>query len=134
MKAITALTLAILCASPLAGAHEAGHDNVEVLQQQALPNAPGKQAMMLTVTYAPGQASAAHSHPGSVMAYVLEGSVVSQLQGQPPVTYKAGQYWYEPAGTVHLVSRNASASQPAKLLVWVLKDAGQAVLEPYAPR
>jgi len=62
---------------------------------------------------------------------VLEGSVVSQLKGQAPVTYKQGQYWYEPAGTVHLVSRNASKTQPAKLLVWVLKGQDQQVLEPY---
>ncbi len=127
MNIRTLLTLAVLSASPLASAH----DHVTILQQQTPPNAPGQQAIMLTVDYAPGQASAAHSHPGSVMAYVLEGSVVSQLQGQAPVTYKAGQYWYEPAGTVHLMSRNASSTKPAKLLVWVLKGADQKVLEPY---
>ncbi|EIK93426.1 cupin [Pseudomonas sp. M47T1] len=127
MNIRTLLATALLTASTFASAH----DNVHILQQQTPPNAPGQQAIMLTVDYAPGQASDAHSHPGSVMAYVLEGSVVSQLKGEAPVTYKQGQYWYEPAGTVHLMSRNASNTQPAKLLVWVLKGQDQQVLEPY---
>ncbi|MDE1166358.1 MAG: cupin domain-containing protein [Pseudomonas sp.] len=122
--------LLVLGASLSAHAHEAGHENVQVLQEKPLVNAPGKVATMLTVDYAPGQASAAHRHPGSVMAYVLQGTVVSQLKGEAAVTYKTGQYWYEPAGAVHVVSRNASKTKPAKLLVWVLKDEGQAVLEP----
>lgn len=131
MNIRTLLATALLTASTFASTFASAHDNVHILQQQTPPNAPGQQAIMLTVDYAPGQASDAHSHPGSVMAYVLEGSVVSQLKGEAPVTYKQGQYWYEPAGTVHLMSRNASNTQPAKLLVWVLKGQDQQVLEPY---
>ncbi len=125
------MNIRILLATALLSTSAFAHDNVHILQQQTPPNAPGQQAIMLTVDYAAGQASDAHSHPGSVMAYVLEGSVVSQLKGEAPVTYKQGQYWYEPAGAVHLVSRNASKTKPAKLLVWVLKGESQQVLEPY---
>ncbi len=61
--------------------------------------------MMLTVNYAPGQASIAHKHEGTAMAYVLEGAITSQVKGEPAKTYKAGEFWYEAAGSEHLVSK-----------------------------
>ncbi|AGI24475.1 cupin domain-containing protein [Pseudomonas sp. MT3] len=110
---------------------EAGNrERIAVQQEQKLPDAPGKKGLMITVAYAPGQASGAHVHSGSVFAYVLEGAVVSQLEGQEPVTYHAGQSWYEAPNTPHLVSRNASTQQPAKLLVWMLLDEDAPVLTP----
>jgi quercetin dioxygenase-like cupin family protein len=102
-------------------AHEAGGDErVIPLLHQALPEMAGKTGLLVRVDYAPGQASVAHTHPGSVFAYVLEGEVVSQLEGQQPHTYKAGESWYETPHIKHLVSKNASATKPAKLLVWLV--------------
>ncbi|MES2070904.1 MAG: cupin domain-containing protein [Pseudomonadota bacterium] len=111
--------------APAALAHETGNATVIQLRKQALPDAPGKNVIMVTVNYAPGQASDPHVHPGSVFAYVLEGEVISQLEGQEPVTYKAGDYWYETPKIGHLVSRNASSTKPAKLLVWLLVGDGE---------
>ncbi|MFJ4066504.1 cupin domain-containing protein [Pseudomonas sp. NPDC089996] len=127
---------ALLVAAGLLGgqatawAHGDVADQVKVLQEKQPSNAPGKNAVMLTVSYAPGEASPAHQHPGAVMAYVLEGAVVSKLNDEQETTYKAGEFWYEAPGTVHSVSRNASKTQPAKLLVWSLVDVGKAVTEP----
>ncbi|WP_430738557.1 cupin domain-containing protein [Pseudomonas putida] len=115
-----------------AWAHGDAADQVKILQLQQPSNAPGKSAVMLTVSYAPGQASPAHQHPGAVMAYVLEGAVVSKLNDEQEKTYKAGEYWYEAPGTVHSVSRNASKTRPAKLLVWSLVDEGKPVTLPYS--
>ncbi|QXI25924.1 cupin domain-containing protein [Pseudomonas vanderleydeniana] len=131
----TALATAVLLTSFGALAHEAGasQEKITVLQDQALLNAPGKKAMMLTVDYLPGQASAAHRHQGTAMAYVLEGEITSQVKGGPAITYKAGQSWYEPAGSEHLVSKNASNSKPAKLLVFMFMDEKDAVLTPLNP-
>lgn len=109
-------------------AHDpAAAETVRPILRQSLPDVPGKQATMLTVSYEPGQASAPHFHHGSVFAYVLEGSVVSQLEGAAAQTYTQGQSWYEPPRAHHLVSRNASDSQPAKLLVWLLGREGEPV-------
>ncbi|MFJ3050136.1 cupin domain-containing protein [Pseudomonas nitroreducens] len=108
----------------------ANPEKIEVQQEQKLPDAAGKKGLMITVSYEPGQASGAHVHSGSVFAYVLEGAVISQLEGQKPVTYQAGQSWYEAPNTPHLVSRNASDKKPAKLLVWMLLDEGAPVLTP----
>lgn len=134
LKTLTALTagLALLNFS-LAFAHETseGEEQVTVLHQHKMLNAPGKEATLLTVSYAPGQVSKPHVHPGSVLAYVAEGEVISQLKGEEPRRYKAGESWYEPAGSVHLQSRNASESKPAKLVVWVLNEEKAPILEPY---
>ena len=112
-------------------AHEAApSEKVNVLQEQMLKNAPGKKAMMLTVDYAPGQSSIAHKHEGTAMAYVLEGAITSQVKGEPAITYKAGEFWYEAAGSEHLVSKNASATEPAKLLVLMVMGKDEAVLIP----
>ncbi|WP_448680934.1 cupin domain-containing protein [Pseudomonas nicosulfuronedens] len=113
-------------------AHEADarSEKIAVQQEQKLPDAAGKKGLMITVSYEPGQSSGAHVHSGSVFAYVLEGAVISQLKGQKPVTYQAGQSWYEAPNTPHLVSRNASNEKPAKLLVWMLLDEKAPVLTP----
>lgn len=134
LKTLSALAAGLVLLNlPLAYAHEAGEgqEQVSILQDHKLLNAPGKQAILLTVDYAPGQRSVAHSHAGSVFAYVEEGEVISQLKGEEAKHYKAGESWYEPAGSVHLQSRNASESKPAKLVVWMLKGPKEAVLEPY---
>jgi quercetin dioxygenase-like cupin family protein len=114
----------------VASAHDAGEETTTLLQRQKLPDVPGKQVLMVMVSYAPGQASTPHFHAGSVFAYVVEGEVTSQLEGQPPVTYSVGQSWYEAPRVPHLVSKNASATQPAKLIAWLLVDEGGKAKEP----
>jgi quercetin dioxygenase-like cupin family protein len=68
------------------------------------------------VDYPPGRVGAAHKHPGFTLAYVLQGSVVAKVTGQPERTYKTGEMFYEAPGAVHEVSRNASQTEPARLL------------------
>jgi len=82
------------------------------------------------VDYAPGAASDPHVHPGSVFAYVLEGTVVSQLEGDEPTTYTKGQSWYESPKKPHVVSKNASKTEPAKLLVFLLSQEGESLKVP----
>jgi quercetin dioxygenase-like cupin family protein len=132
ISAMAALAAAALSLPPGAGAHEGhtgqdgatGQEARSILQRLPLPDAPGKHGVLLTVTYAPGQASNPHRHPGSVFAYVLEGEVVSQLADGKPVTYKQGDSWYETPLIAHAVSRNASATKPARLLVYMMLGEG----------
>ncbi|WP_160108044.1 cupin domain-containing protein [Pseudomonas izuensis] len=123
---LVALTLAV---STSAFAHDPS-EKVTILQDQMLKNVPGKKALMIEVDYKPGQSSIAHKHDGTAMAYVLEGSITSQVKGEKEVTYKAGEFWYEPAGSEHLVSKNASTTQPAKLLVFMVLSPDEKVLIP----
>ena len=105
-------------------------DSVSVLMKQPLADMAGKEATVLTVDYAPGAVSDPHVHPGSVFAYVLEGTVVTQLEGEQPMTYTKGQSWYESPKKPHVMSRNASATEPAKLLVFLLSQEGEALKVP----
>jgi quercetin dioxygenase-like cupin family protein len=105
-------------------------DTVSELMKQRLADMTGKEATVLIVDYAPGAASEPHVHPGSVFAYVLEGTVVSQLEGDEPTTYTKGQSWYEPPKKPHVVSKNASKTEPAKLLVFLLSQEGESLKVP----
>ena len=83
------------------------------------------------VDYAPGRVGAPHRHPGFVLAYVLEGAVVTKISGEATATtYTAGQMFYEPPGTTHEVSKNASATAPAKLLAFVFAKKGSTLTTP----
>ena len=119
------LRRAVLCASLAPGvalpaaAHDAD-DNVHAIMRQAVPEAPGKLAVVATVDYAPGQASDGHKHLGSVFAVVSKGEVLSQVNDGPVRRYRAGEGWYEAPGSRHPVSRNASATEPAQLVVFGL--------------
>lgn len=108
-------------------------DTVSVLMKQRLADMAGKEATVLTVDYAPGAASESHVHPGSVFAYVLEGTVVTQLENGKLITYTKGQSWYEPPKKPHLVSKNGSRTEPAKLLVFLLSEEGEPIKAPMKP-
>jgi quercetin dioxygenase-like cupin family protein len=97
---------------------------VEVLLTKALAGIDGKEGVMLTVEYPPGVASAAHRHNANTFVYVLEGSVVMAVNGGKETTLTAGQTFYESPSDVHSVSRNASDTRPAKILVVMAKDVG----------
>jgi quercetin dioxygenase-like cupin family protein len=108
-----------------------GQEKVTPLIKQTLSDVPGQKAIMLTVEFLPGQAAIPHKHPGSVFAYVLKGSIISQLEGQNPVTYHQGQYWYEPPNVGHIICKNASDSKNAKLIVWQFINDNAPALLPY---
>ena len=112
------------------GAAAADDAKVTPLTAKELSGFPGKEGVMLTVEYAPGASSARHRHNAHTFVYVLEGSIVMQVEGGPPVTLGPGQTFYESPTDVHAVSRNASSSQPAKFLVFLLKDAGAPPVAP----
>jgi quercetin dioxygenase-like cupin family protein len=84
---------------------------------------------MLTVEYPPGAATAAHHHDGAIFAYVAAGAVITALDDGPEQRFAAGQAWYERPGQIHRVARNASATEPAKLVVFFLTAPGKPVLQ-----
>src|SRR5690242_6490219 len=95
---------------------------VQPLLTRDLPDIPGKEVVMLTVEYVPGGASLPHRHDAEVFVYVLEGSVVMQVDGQKAVTLGPGGTFHEGPADIQRQSANASATQPAKFLVFMLKD------------
>jgi quercetin dioxygenase-like cupin family protein len=107
-----------------AAAGETPKSKVTLLFDHPLPNVPGKSMRAVLVEYPPGGASGAHTHPKSAFIYatVLEGSVTSQVNDGPVTAYAAGQSFIEMPGDHHAVSRNTSATEPARLLAVFVVD------------
>jgi len=100
-----------------------------------LPNVSldGWEVTVSHVDYPPGRVGAPHQHAGFVLAYVLEGKVVAKVSGQGPErTYSVGEMFYEQPGAVHEVSRNASQTEPAKLLAMIFAKKGATLTTPVA--
>jgi quercetin dioxygenase-like cupin family protein len=109
---------------PLPG-QEAHHArNARVAFTHALPALNGSQleASLVEVNYPPGGSSTAHSHPCPVIGYVVQGAIRTQVKGGPEQVVKAGESFYEAPDGVHLVSANASQTEPAKLLAYFVCD------------
>jgi quercetin dioxygenase-like cupin family protein len=89
---------------------------VTPLMSKDLAESPGREVLVITVEHAPGGSSAIHRHNAHAFVYVLEGAVVMQLKGGQQVSLTSGQTFYEGTDDVHVVDRNASATNPAKFL------------------
>jgi quercetin dioxygenase-like cupin family protein len=120
----------LLSLSLVGGTLAAENGTVRSLMSKDLAGVPGREVSMIAVDYPPGASTPMHTHNAQAMLYVLEGSIVMQVKGGEPVTLTRGQTWYEGPDDVHVVSRNASNSAPAKYLVFMVKDKGAPVLTP----
>lgn len=98
--------------------------NVVPIFAKELADLPGKEALMITVEFPPGGADPIHRHDAHGFIYVLEGSIVMQVEGGPEVTLTPGQTFYEGPADVHTIGRNASDTKPAKFLVLLIKNVG----------
>jgi quercetin dioxygenase-like cupin family protein len=116
--------------SLMAGTLMAQEPKVTSLMSKDLKEFPGKELLMITVEHAPGGSSPIHRHNAHAMLYVLEGSVVQQVKGGKEVTLTPGQTFYEGPDDIHVVDRNASKTQPAKFVVFLIKDKGAPALIP----
>jgi len=124
--------LAVTTTAP-ALAHDTG-DKVTLNFEHAIPNIPGKSLTAFVVDYPPGAASAPHVHGKSafVYAYVISGRIESKVNDGQTRVYKAGESWFEPPGSSHPISRNASKTKPAKLLAVFVADSNAKDLTTYA--
>ena len=127
MKNTAVLVLSLSLASGTLVAQDA---TVSSLLSKDLAGIPGRELSMITVEYQPGGSDQVHKHHAQVLVYVLEGSIVMQVRGEAPITLVPGQTFYEGPDDVHVVSRNASQTAPAKFLVFFVKGKGAPILVP----
>ena len=128
--AYTATALAITIATGLPAAAHGPTETVTPHFEKAIPNIPGKTMKVVIVDYPPGSASVPHSHADSsfIFAHVLSGEIESKVNDGLTQTYRAGESWYEPPASRHLVSRNASKTKPARLLAVFVLDSDEKTL------
>ena len=128
MKSTAAFALLVSLAG--GGTLAAQDATVRPLLSKDLVAGPGKEVTMITVEYAPGGTDPVHTHHAQALVYVLEGSIVMQVKGGPSNTLAPGQTFYEGPDDVHLISRNASTTAPARFVVFMVKDKGAPILTP----
>jgi quercetin dioxygenase-like cupin family protein len=124
MRRAAAMAVVALAVAGAPTAYAEG-DKVTPVRSEKLPNVPGKSLTAVVVNYALGGKSTSHHHAGSVMAYVLTGQIRSENSATGPAkVYNAGEAFFEPPGSEHLVSENASTTEPASLLAIFVADDG----------
>jgi quercetin dioxygenase-like cupin family protein len=124
MKKIILPIAIAACALAAQFAPAAQPPDVKEIMSKPLTGIPGKEGLVLTVTYPPGGGDEIHRHNAHAFVYVIEGSIVMQLRDAEPVTVKAGEGFYEGPNDVHIVGRSASDSKPAKFVVFLVKNQG----------
>ena len=120
----------VVLLSLMGGPLMAQEGKVTSLITKDLTEFAGKEGLMISVEYPPGGSDPVHRHDAHAFVYVLEGAIVMQVKGGKEVTLPAGQTFYENPKDVHVVSRNASKTTPAKFLVFFVKDKSAPVLKP----
>ncbi len=111
----------------------AREETVSPLVSQALPAVSGKRFTAVVVTFPPSARAVPHRHGSAFLyAYVLEGTVRSQLEGEPVRTYSTGQGWTEQPGAHHILTENVSGKLPARLLVTFVSNEGEPLKKPDA--
>jgi quercetin dioxygenase-like cupin family protein len=100
--------------------------------RQDLPNVTldGWEVTASFVDYPPAHIGVPHRHAGFVLVYVLEGTVVAKISGGEERTYRAGEMFYEHPGATHEVSKNASRTEPARLLAMIFAKKGSTLTVP----
>jgi quercetin dioxygenase-like cupin family protein len=135
LLAVATLTAATACSTSDQPTHATGTtaamasirptETLKPLLQQALPNVKGKTFTSAIVDFPPNASALPHRHGQAfVYAYVLEGTVRSQLAGKPATTYHQGENWVEQPGAHHVLTENTSRTKPAKLLVVFVSNTG----------
>ena len=125
MSARSMLLLAFLTGGPLVITSPVmAQETITPLISKGLAGVSGKDVLMYTVDFPAGYSSPVHRHDAQLFLYVLEGSIVTQVKGGKEITLTPGQIFFEDPNDIHTVSRNASSTQPAKFLVFMVKKKG----------
>ena len=123
MKTTRIMVVAVLIVGSGLGLYVAQAQQPEIkrtdLQQHDL-SIPGREVVQARIDIAPGVLAPNHSHPGEEIVYVIEGSLEDQLEGKPPMTLKAGDVLFIPAGTVHS-AKNVGSGNAAELGTYVVE-------------
>lgn len=127
MKIRMSMLAALMFAAPVFAAVTT---KITPLMNQPFADIAGKEGTMLSVEYAPGASDPVHRHDAHVFVYVLEGAIVMQVKGGKEVRLTPGQTFYEGPSDIHTVGRNASTMEPAKFLVFFVKNKDAPVLTP----
>jgi quercetin dioxygenase-like cupin family protein len=134
MCAAVAALAGAFCLGTVVAQQQMPPTKVSQLMKQPLADVAGREVMMITLDIAPGGGSPPHRHPGAHnFGYVLEGAYRIKLDDGPERVLTKGETFYEAPGQLHAVSRNASDTEPAKVLVVAIAESGKPLTVPERP-
>ena len=135
-----ACAAALMIAAPPAAAQqpEQRRQGPPVIFSAPLADAPGKNLVVVELTFAPNPAPPStlenhrrgHRHPGSVYVHVTQGAVRLGVEGQPVQVVKTGESFFEPVGAHHIITENASATEPARAIAVMIVPEGAPLTTP----
>ena len=129
LLSITALSA--MAIAPTRAQQSTPPTQVSTLLKQVMTDLPGREVIVITLDIPPGGGSAPHRHPGHhIFGYVLEGTYKIKLDQGPETLLKKGQTFYEAPGQLHAVSGNASQTEPAKVLAFIVAESGKPITVP----
>lgn len=122
------LAAVLMLAGPASAAAPAPHGTSRTDLQRHDLSIPGRETVQARIDIAPGAVAPWHRHPGEEVIYILEGTLEYQLEGEAPVTLKAGDVLFVPAGVAHM-ARNRTATNGAELATYIVEK-GKPLLVP----
>ncbi|MGH9476389.1 MAG: cupin domain-containing protein [Terriglobales bacterium] len=125
LSAAASLFALPLALSAGAAAQTSRHTPVRTLMREPLAPMPNAEASVIILTLAPSSHGHPHEHTGPVFAYILKGEIENQVDPGPPITYRAGDYFYEPPLHVHRMMHNLSTTETAEVLVFQVGEKGK---------
>ena len=118
IAAVAALIVGSGLALHVAQAQQPGITRTDLMKHDL--SVPGRETIQARIDFAPGAAFPNHTHPGEEIIYVIEGTLEYQVEGKPPVTLKAGDVLFIPAGTIH-AAKNAGSGKAAELATYIVE-------------
>jgi len=128
---VLGVSMFIGAASQYVMSAEWARTKVTTLLKQEMEDVDGKIVRVVELNVGPGGTSPAHTHPGHIFGYVVEGEFEVGMNDDPPKLYKAGEVFYEPAGVIHRVGRNPSETVPARVVAFMFLDKGKLSTRPH---
>lgn len=131
------LLLASLAGILLGGLAHAQQDAVQASPVKRTPlgkvEVPGSnyEVVFGITELAAGFKSGRHSHPGQVLAYVVEGEFWYLVDGQPERIYRVGESFQLPDSAIH--NEGAAGSSPVKVMAVFVVEKGKPLVKPAQP-
>jgi quercetin dioxygenase-like cupin family protein len=128
---LSIIALSAMAIAPARAQQSSPPTQVSTLLKQVMTDLPGREVIVITLDIPPGGGSAPHRHPGHhIFGYVLEGTYKIKLDQGPETLLTKGQTFYEAPGQLHAVSGNASRTEPAKVLAFIIAESGKPITVP----
>jgi len=128
VRTVTAVFVTLGLVAVVAGVHAQQTGFRRTVLQQSKLSVPGRESVTALAEFQPGGTVGRHTHPGEEIGYILEGTLVLEVEGKPAVTLNAGQTFFIPAGTVHNATNKTSS--PAKVLANYVVESGKPLATP----